>query len=113
MNIIKEHKFRKFIFLIRNLWQQVAALKKFQKEDLFAFYKKYIKAGAPDRTKLSIHVYGGAHEEEFKSLASEESSLPNKANSATLGEETESNVNVHIKNIFKFKRSQSLYASLK
>ena len=112
MNIIKEHKFRKFIFLTQNLWQQVAALKKFQKEDLFAFYKKYIKAGAPDRTKLSIHVYGGAHEEEFKSLESEESSLSTKAN-ATLGEETESKVNVYIKNIFKFKRTQSLYASLK
>lgn len=100
---------------------EVAALRKLNKEDLMTFYAKYIKIGAPDRAKLSIHVYGGAHEQEFKSLNNEDcvvkkvngiTAMDNVSEYQESGEKKE-RAPVCIKNIFEFKRSQVLYSSLK
>eukprot|EP00250_Pteridium_aquilinum_P021928 c25264_g2_i1 orf=2311-5265(+) len=100
---------------------EVAALKKLTKEDLLDFFAKFMKAGAPNRAKLSIRVYGGAHEEEFKSVIDDEDK------DAKVGDcndelhevgglqacDKKEKTPLRIRNIFEFKRSQSLYGSLK
>ncbi|KAI5062806.1 hypothetical protein GOP47_0021353 [Adiantum capillus-veneris] len=93
---------------------EVGALRKVCKQDLLDFYTKYIKANAPERAKLSICVYGGAHQDEFKSVVEEDKNdnicEPQKVHKK---DEEEGKASFCIKDIFDFKRSQLLYGSLR
>lgn len=107
---------------------EVAALQKLNKEDLIDFYRNYIKVSGKDRAKLSIHVYGSSHEQEFKTPKLEECSskqvngvtpaesaydmISNGAVKDIKEEQDKMTVAVRIENIFNFKRTQSLYGSL-
>lgn len=112
---------------------EVAALRKLNREQLIEFYDNYIRFDAPKRAKLSIHVYGGSHEQEFKSINGETVS-PTPLDGITATSEDHRDMShgtiengkedqiskekkvmkpVRIENIFSFKRSQSLYSSLK
>lgn len=97
--------FIKFCYLVRNISSlschislyQVAALRELKKQELIDFFNKHIKNDAPLKKALSVRVYGKLHASEY---TSDNIDAP-PANT------------VKIDDIFSFRRSQTLYGSIK
>ncbi|CAN1125048.1 Insulin-degrading enzyme-like 1, peroxisomal [Linum perenne] len=76
---------------------EVAALRQLTQEELIEFFNEYIKVDASQKRVLSIRVYGSPHSSEL--AADKIADSPTNC--------------VEIKDIFTFRRSQSLYGSFR
>eukprot|EP00850_Spirogloea_muscicola_P004518 SM000019S05062 [mRNA] locus=s19:764487:772283:+ [translate_table: standard] len=98
---------------------EVEALRKLRQEDLLGFYLERIKRGGPQRRKLSVQVLGsscrcnGPNQTTQAPGACSEGENTSKAHSASNGYAKESQEGELVKDLNAFKRSQSLYPSLK
>eukprot|EP00850_Spirogloea_muscicola_P018425 SM000168S02624 [mRNA] locus=s168:264494:272208:+ [translate_table: standard] len=98
---------------------EVAALRKLRQEDLLGFYCERIKKGGPQRRKLSVQVLGsscrcnGPNQTTQAPGARSEGENISKVHSASNGYAKESQEGELVKDLNAFKRSQSLYPSLK
>lgn len=68
---------------------QVAALRSLKQQELVDFYGTFFQAGAPQRKKLSVQVFGGPHIKALDKLGASEngSALTNGLGSLTLNSE--------------------------
>ncbi|KAJ4789664.1 Insulinase (Peptidase family M16) family protein [Rhynchospora pubera] len=75
---------------------EVGALRELKKEELVEFFNSHVKFDAPQRRNLSVQVYGGLHQMEYKHAID---NLPPGS--------------CQITDIFSFRRSRPLYGSFR